>query len=82
MITIQHIKAPNDVNGNPRRLFMVVWLYDNGNVTTAYDEGYAGRGAIPGKRNTEFASMPDIELPSVNVSSAEYRRLLEQYGAG
>jgi hypothetical protein len=76
---IQHIKAPNDLNGNPRRLFLVVWVYENGNVTMAYDEGYAGRGAIPDKRNTAHASMPDIELPPINTTPSEYKRLLRQF---
>ena len=77
---IQHVKAPNDKNGNPRRLYLVTDT-NNGAFTTrtqAFDEGYAGPGVIPGhKRNVAHA----IELPSVHVTAREYQRLLREHAA-
>lgn len=47
----QHLSAPNDVNGNPRRLY-VVYSTINGEVLKVYDEGYGG---LPGELKTELA---------------------------
>lgn len=59
MRVIQHVKAPNDSNGNPRRLFLVV----TGGQVTAYDEGFRGLiGAVPNRDGTE------LFLPAVNVT--------------
>lgn len=41
MKTLIYVKAPNDVNGNPRRGWIVTWM-DNLFV----DEGYMGRDAL------------------------------------
>jgi hypothetical protein len=45
----QHLCADNDVNGNPRRLYVLV--DDDRPVPTriaAWDEGYLGSDAVPG----------------------------------
>lgn len=41
----QHLCASNDLNGNPRRLYVLV---DDGRRIAAWDEGYAGSDAVPG----------------------------------
>lgn len=41
MVTLIYVKTTNDVNGNPRRGWIVTWL-DNMFV----DEGYEGRYAL------------------------------------
>lgn len=63
----QHLRASNDKNGNPRRIFVL--LDEKGNVVTAIDEGYGGR--------------PDecrglIQLPSYNISATDYKEILRQ----
>jgi hypothetical protein len=72
--TAQHLIAPNDVNGNPRRLYMVQ-VETNG--VTIYDEGYLGSGAIPEqvRHRVEW-------LPEIHITAKEYKRLLKKYGKG
>ncbi len=43
MLTIK-LTAPNDVNGNPRRVYVV--FNEDGTIAHAVDEGYAGSGAL------------------------------------
>lgn len=45
MAIIQHLCAPNDVNGNPRRLYVLI---SDGESIAAWDEGYNGHHAVPG----------------------------------
>lgn len=70
----QQLKAPNDRNGNPRRLWMIYefeTLPDNdvdivvASKTYAIDEGYRG---MP-------AEARGLEIPAINITLAEYRRL-------
>jgi len=76
---IGHYAAPNDTNGNPRRVF-VLYRVDKGYLShvAARDEGYEGDGVetVLGK----FKAFPGAEsaafLPRVNVTPKEYRRLL------
>jgi hypothetical protein len=71
----QRLVAPNDRNGNPRRLYLVTDLETR--HTTAYDEGYAGIDCVP-----EWVEMgPIYYLPSVRVSAKEHARLLREHGA-
>lgn len=79
---IQHVKAPNDINGNPRRLYIIVWIDREGHTfIAAHAEGTLGRQAVPSKDNTAWASTPYIELPPLNVTPTEYKRLLKGYPA-
>ena len=82
--TIQHIKAPNDTNGNPRRLYLITEIvpehidslglqWPREVLTRAYAEGYRGLSGIPGRTGEEY------HLPSLNTTPSEYRRLLKQY---
>lgn len=74
MYTIQHLKAPNCVNGNPQRLYLVV--NTDTERTGAFEEGYAGRHALP-----EWLWKMATHLPDILISKKEYRRLLKAYPA-
>ena len=87
--TYQQLAAPNDRNGNPRRLWAVCSqsnydpLYQdvtNGALvaTAVITEGYIGRSCVA----EWFADNPQLlaaghpfvlELPKVNVTATEYR---------
>ena len=59
---IQHLRTTNDINGNPRRVFV---LYDeNGDIVKTIDEGYRG---FP----REYRSLK--QLPQIEVLPKEYR---------
>ena len=69
----QHLKAPNDTNGNPRRLYVVYSLMETGPIekhelipvlTAVFNEGYRG---LP----KELKGLS--ELYPVFVSATEYR---------
>ena len=72
MRLIQHVKSAHDINGNPRRLYLVTTPWG---VINAYDEGYQGEKCIP------YSEIPIFRLPSINVSPSEWKRLLKQYPA-
>ncbi len=65
MKIVQHLRAKNDTNGNPRRIWA---LYDVESVNRVssqyYDEGYRGKPE-------ECRNLP--EIPSVAITPAEYR---------
>lgn len=71
MLLYQHLRAPNDRNGNPRRLYVFYKTDEDGDtqgyasLVRVHDEGYAGRPL----HLLEGA----IELPSVGISASEYR---------
>jgi hypothetical protein len=82
--TIQHIKAPNDINGNPRRVYLITEIVPEHTdplglqwprevLTRAYDAGYRGLSGIPGRTGDEYL------LPTLNTTPSEYRRLRKQY---
>lgn len=62
---VLHVRAPHDVNGNPRRAFMV--LFHDG-THAFFDEGYLGESVIP-------ADYRDRVVTVVNVSVRELARL-------
>lgn len=78
MLCVQHIRAPNDANGNPQRLYLVFSIYTPSFVN-AYDEGYLGEDAIP---RAVRAASSTVWLPAINVGVTEYRRLLKKYRDG
>jgi hypothetical protein len=66
-VFVQHLKAENDPNGNPQRLFLV---YDkHGDVISVYDEGYRGEPA-------DINRLP--HLPSIEISKSEYHDWIKQ----
>lgn len=72
---IQHLAAPNDVNGNPRRLYLVHDLIRGGSPR-AYDEGYLGSEAVPqGIREDAHELAPRLE-----VTPKAYRDTLRRFG--
>lgn len=61
----QHWRANNDVNGNPRRCYVV--YAQTGHILDVIDEGYAGK---PRWLN----DLP--QLATVDVSVTQYRQIL------
>ncbi len=61
----QNLRAPNDTNGNPRRLW-VIYNTETGEIVSVRDEGYRGR-----PDRTAMAEL--VELPSVEIAASEYR---------
>jgi len=66
---VQHLRTTNDTNGNPRRIYLLMTA--EGTVTRAIDEGY-------GNPPSEYGIL--VQLPSVNITPAEYRRTLKRWG--
>lgn len=64
----QHLRAANDPSGNPQRLYAE---YDpaTGELLRLTDEGYSGRPAH---------LRHSVELPSVEISRAEYHAWIRQ----
>jgi hypothetical protein len=67
MSMVQHVSAPNDRNGNPRRLYLV----GSDGKWFSFDEGYLGVHAIPSKYRENMTWFPEV-----TVSASEYKRLL------
>lgn len=66
----QRIKAPNDVNGNPRRAYLIYKVTHDkyAKLEAVYDEGYAGMGE----------KYPDaIFLVTIDVSATEYKAFIK-----
>lgn len=68
-----HFNAGNDVNGNPRRLFLVLYV-ENGDVKVleAVDEGFHGRGAL-----SRHGKIPIVG--EFRIAPSEYRSLLKRF---
>jgi hypothetical protein len=62
----QHLRANNDVNGNPRRCF-VIYDYD-ANIIDVIDEGYVGR--------PKWVSALR-QLATLDIGVSEYKNLLK-----
>jgi hypothetical protein len=70
-----YITAPNDVNGNPRRGYLIT----EDNCETYFEaEGYAGMSGILQHRGQYLRAALDA-APHVKVTATEYRRLVKQY---
>ena len=69
-----HLCTTNDINGNPRRLY--VRMDKGGCFIAAWDEGYRGSGAVPEAYRDEAHKAPYIE-----ITPREYRRIKKEYGA-
>ena len=76
VLVVQHVRAPNDRNGNPRRCFVlyrVGYINDRpemgayADVVTVEDQGYSGEPK-------EWRAYP--HLPSVQASPTEYKAFL------
>lgn len=62
--------APNDRNGNPRRVYVVLDTF-TGDIIDAIDEGYCGIGGL----HKEYPDIPSP--PEFYTTPAEYRSLLK-----
>lgn len=71
---LNHLCAPNDTNGNPRRVFVVQRLSD-GLIEAAFDEGYSGREAWT-KHLDEAEVIVGIRI---NVTVSEYKWFIREY---
>jgi hypothetical protein len=70
-----HLRANNDVNGNPRRCFVV--LDDRSRFVEAIDEGYEGMAALYSKY-PQFGPGGDCFAQAIDVGVGEYRRMLRR----
>ena len=68
-----HLKTKNDVNGNPRRLYVALL---DGVILGVVNEGYQGSGAIPEAWKTEGGNYP-LDL---DITPGQYQRIKRQYG--
>lgn len=79
----QHIRAKNDRNGNPQRLYLI--FAQDGQTLGAIDEGYSGIGAIArafgwdGHKGIRKVRDTLRELTSISVPVSEYRTLLRLF---
>lgn len=71
MLTAIHLKAKNDTNGNPRRLYLI--LDNDSDAVDAVDEGYKGRGAL----DEHYEGVP-IGV-TIQVTPKEYRDWLRHF---
>jgi hypothetical protein len=67
------LAAPNDSNGNPRRLFLAM---KGGEPVGVFDEGYEGKAAIPDQKMRDGWQGITIAVPA-----SEYREWLKTYRA-
>jgi hypothetical protein len=63
----QQLRTKNDVNGNPRRVWVIYSL--TGLVLSTHDEGYVGK---------PLEARELVELPSIEVLPTEYRRFVKR----
>lgn len=73
--TIMHLAAPNDANGNPRRLFLVQDITEV-EMPRAYDEGYYGSDAVPAEIRADARDLGRFE-----VTPRTYRDTLRRWRA-
>ena len=70
-VLILHLIADNDINGNARRLFLILDL--EGDIIEAIDEGCFGSAAYSQKYPFR------VLLPVIEISVKEYKRYLKRY---
>lgn len=64
----QHLRAPNDASGNPRRCYVIFDV--DANILDVVDEGYSGFPAV-------YRDMKLAQLPTMTVTPSEYRQFLK-----
>jgi len=66
-----YLRAPNDINGNPRRGWAVFRITERGSIGERWvEEGYHGHGAMKLAFGDDAAKIP---YTTVNVSISEIR---------
>jgi hypothetical protein len=71
---IQNLRAPQDPNGNPQRVW-VVFSTETGETVAVFDEGYLGRHCVPAEYRDQGA-----EIASVQVPVNEYKNFRDHGG--
>lgn len=66
MAVIKHYCASNDVNGNPRRVYV---FFSDGEAIAAWSEGYSGHHAVPGPWRQQA-----YDAERIKCSVKEYRQ--------
>lgn len=74
-VLVQWLKATNDLNGNPRRLYA---LYDADGTARFIDEGYGGRRALVEIIGEEAYAKP--QLPDLKITRDQYYALAKTDG--
>lgn len=75
MYCYQSLRAGHDVNGNPRRLWVIVRVGgESADYVGVYDEGYAGLNALPDEWR-ERVRRGMGQLPDLEITPAQYRQL-------
>jgi hypothetical protein len=69
MTELIRLNAGNDRNGNPRRIYAELAA---GQVSRAWDEGYAGPHAVPADLRHAAAN-----CATLSITAAQYRALLK-----
>ena len=69
MATIKHYCASNDVNGNPRRVYV---FFSDGEAIAAWDEGYCGSDSVPGAWRQQA-----YDAERIKCTVKEYRQFLK-----
>lgn len=65
------LNAGNDVNGNPRRVF--IQLSSKGLILDAWDEDYLGESAIPSDHRASYSGL------TLFVTPGTYRDVIKNY---
>lgn len=83
-LVVLHLDAGSDVNGNPRRLFLLV--HPNVGFLSAVDEGYLGTEAIgdfdvdfSGDKKEIVRQLQKVITPKIDTTFKYYRELLKHY---
>ena len=71
---VQQLRAPNDANGNPRRLW-AIYCPETGDLLGIHDEGYQYSTARTVMREF-YGEATYVVLPAIVTTPQEYRNLL------
>ena len=72
-MNVVHLDAGHDVNGNPRRLYVLV--SGEGGIAATVDEGYSGIGALDALLGKEKGRAAASSAPTIKIPAAQYRAL-------
>lgn len=70
------LRANNDPNGNPRRLYAALGTgedSDHGRILGVWDEGYSGHNAVPERLRDQARNAPTFD-----VTTRQYLDLLKE----
>ena len=74
IVTVLHLRAPNDSNGNPRRLYL--GINDVGVVVRVHDEGYAGHPEwVKAWMNNDGISRWPVEITTTPKEYSAFLRM-------